>query len=92
MKPDTHPASQWVVFRDTTTKTEFLAQSTIATDEKTKFIEIQIDGQKQKCPVLEMDVTSDSHPFYTGKQYFVDSARRVQKFEAKRERAKNWSK
>jgi large subunit ribosomal protein L31 len=74
MKAEIHPSYQPVVFRDLTSGQSFLTRST-ATSEKT--IEWE-DGNTY--PVIDVEISSASHPFYTGKQRILDSAGRVEKF------------
>ena len=74
MKPDIHPKYQPVVFQDVTTDFAFLSQSTMTSKEKVKWE----DGKEY--PVVKIDVSSASHPFYTGKQKTVDTGGRVDKF------------
>ncbi|MDO5051481.1 MAG: type B 50S ribosomal protein L31 [Pseudoclavibacter sp.] len=75
MKADTHPAYAPVVFNDLASGEKFLTRSTI-TSEKT--IEWE-DGNVY--PVIDVEISSASHPFYTGKQRIMDSAGRVEKFK-----------
>jgi large subunit ribosomal protein L31 len=74
MKPDIHPKYHPVVFQDVTTEFSFLSQSTMTSKEKVKWE----DGQEY--PVVKIDISSASHPFYTGKQKIVDTGGRVDKF------------
>jgi large subunit ribosomal protein L31 len=76
MKSGIHPTYGPVVFRDRGTGTLFLTASTLAArvNEKT----IDIDGVTY--PVVDVDVTSDSHPFWTGTAKVVDSEGRVEAF------------
>jgi large subunit ribosomal protein L31 len=78
MKKDIHPKTHPVIFVDTSSGAEFLTNSTM-TSEETR----EINGKKHY--VIQIEISSASHPFYTGKQVLVDTARRVEKFE---ERAK----
>ena len=83
MKSGIHPDYHPVVFQDASTGKTFLTRST-ATSSKT--IEWE-DGNSY--PLLIVDVTADSHPFWTGTQRLVDTAGRVEKFNrryGKRER------
>lgn len=82
MKKDIHPDYHPVVFKDTSTGDAFMIQST-ATSKST--IEWE-DGNTY--PVVAVEISSKSHPFYTGKMKFVDSAGRVEKFQKKY----NWDK
>jgi large subunit ribosomal protein L31 len=74
MKPDIHPKYNPVVFQDVTTDFAFLSQSTMTSKEKVKWE----DGKEY--PVIKVDISSASHPFYTGKQKIVDTGGRVDKF------------
>jgi len=83
MKSDIHPDYAPVVFRDLASGATFLTRST-ASSEKT--IEWE-DGNTY--PVIDVEISSESHPFYTGKQRILDSAGRVEKFN---QRFKNFGK
>ena len=74
MKKDIHPDYRMVVFKDITTDFAFLTQSTIKTKETIKWE----DGNEY--PLYKVEISSASHPFYTGKQMMVDTAGRVDKF------------
>lgn len=74
MKHGIHPDYHPVVFRDRGADFAFLTRST-ATSEHT--IEWE-DGETY--PVIDVDISSASHPFYTGKQRIIDSAGQVEKF------------
>ena len=74
MKADIHPEYAPIVFRDLTSGESFLTRSTRTSD---KTIEIE-DGNTY--PVIDVEISSASHPFYTGKQRILDSAGRVEKF------------
>jgi len=75
MKTDIHPDYQAVVFRDLGSGETFLTRSTVPVDGgKT----IELDGVEY--PVIDVEISSASHPFYTGKQRIMDSAGRVEKF------------
>ncbi len=79
MKKETHPEYGPIVFRDNTSGMEFLTESTLVNDKRvTKTIEWK-DGNTY--PLYEVDITSASHPFYTGKRTVLDSAGQVGKFE-----------
>lgn len=82
MKPGIHPEYRPVVFRDAAADYAFLTRST-ATSRET--IEWE-DGNTY--PVVNVDVSSASHPFYTGKQKIMDTAGRVERFR-KRYGARN---
>lgn len=65
-----------VVFRDVTADEEFIVSSTIEAEQTT-----EIDGEEY--PLREVEVSSASHPFYTGEQKLVDTEGRVERFERK---------
>ena len=74
MKTDIHPKYQNVVFQDVSSNFAFLTRSTMTSKEKIKWE----DGKEY--PVVKVEISSQSHPFYTGKQKIVDSGGRVDKF------------
>lgn len=74
MKKDIHPNYRPVVFYDTSSEFKFLTQSTIETSETTTWE----DGNEY--PLYKIEVSSQSHPFYTGKKMLLDTAGRVEKF------------
>ena len=76
MKTDIHPEYAAVVFRDLASGETFLTRSTV-TSEKT----IELDGVTYR--VIDVEISSASHPFYTGKQRIMDSAGRVEKFNSR---------
>lgn len=78
MKPDIHPAYGPVVFRDQTTGETFLTRSTLAGQAERLPSITWTDGATY--PLVNADVTSASHPFYTGKAVVLDSAGQVQRF------------
>ena len=74
MKADIHPSNyREVVFKDMSNDEIFITRSTVATRE-----EIEVDGVTY--PLVKLEITSSSHPFFTGKQKLVDTAGRVVKF------------
>ena len=77
MKKDIHPNYREVVFLDTSNGSKFLTRSTITTQETIEWE----DGQMY--PLVKVEISATSHPFYTGKKIFVDTAGRVGKFEKK---------
>ena len=81
MKPDIHPEYHPVLFIDTSTGHEFSSRSTVKTGETR-----EVDGVEHQ--VVRLEITSDSHPFYTGQQRFVDTAGRIEKFQRKYKRGK----
>ncbi len=74
MKKDIHPEYKDVVFQDTSSDFSFITKSTIKTSDTIKWT----DGNTY--PLVKVEVSSASHPFYTGKKLFVDTAGRVEKF------------
>lgn len=74
MKKGIHPEYRQVVFQDMTSDFKFLTRSTMTSDETI----VWEDGKEY--PVIKVEVSSASHPFYTGKNIFVDTAGRVEKF------------
>jgi len=75
MKPRIHPDSRYVVFRDRTADATFLTRSTA---DSSKTIEWE-DGNTY--PVIDVEISSASHPFYTGRSRVLDTAGRVERFE-----------
>lgn len=74
MKPDIHPDYRPVVFRDTSVGYSFLTKSTIKTDRTITWE----DGKEY--PLVDVDISSASHPFYTGQRRVVDTEGRVERF------------
>lgn len=74
MKRDTHPEYQPVVFRDKPAGLAFLTRSTLSS---TKSV-VWEDGNTY--PLVDVEISSASHPFYTGKHRTIDSAGRVERF------------
>lgn len=73
MKAGIHPEYRDVVFQDVTTDFQILTRSTLSSKET-----IKIDGAEY--PLIKVDISSASHPFYTGKHKIVDTSGRVDKF------------
>ena len=73
MKKGIHPEYREVVFQDTSSDYKFITKSTMNSEDS-----IDIDGKSY--PLIKVEVSSASHPFYTGKNIFVDTAGRVEKF------------
>ena len=74
MKKHLHPKNyRPVAFKDMSNDVTFISRSTVATRET-----IEIDGVEY--PLVKLEITSASHPFYTGKHKLVDTAGRVDKF------------
>jgi len=78
MKKDIHPASyRFVVFKDFSCNEAFLTRSCAATKETI----VWEDGKEY--PLIRLEISSKSHPFFTGKMKFVDTAGRIDKFNKK---------
>ena len=75
MKPDIHPEYRLVVFTDQSADASFLTRSTISTSETTTWE----DGNEY--PLAKVEISSASHPFFTGQMKIVDTAGRVERFE-----------
>ncbi len=74
MKKGIHPESyRPVVFKDMSNGDYFITRSTASTKET-----IEIDGESY--PLIKVEISNTSHPFYTGKSKLVDTAGRVDKF------------
>ena len=77
MKPETHPAYHEVIFFDSSCDFKFLTRTTAETRNKEKMT--WTDGKEY--PVIRIEVSSESHPFYTGKHKIMDTAGRIDKFK-----------
>ena len=77
MKPDIHPNYRPVVFKDNSADFAILTRSTVETKETITWT----DGKEY--PLVRVDISRQSHPFYTGKQSIVDTAGRVDRFKRK---------
>ena len=77
MKEKIHPSNyREVVFKDMSNDEIFITRSTVASKET-----ITVDGKEY--PLVKLEITSSSHPFFTGKQKLVDTAGRVDKFRSR---------
>lgn len=76
MKKDIHPEYYPVLYVDAGADFEFQSRSTMKSEEVRA-----IDGVDHY--VIRLEISSASHPFYTGKQHFVDTAGRIEKFQRK---------
>lgn len=75
MKAEIHPKDyRFVVFKDMSNDVAFLSKSTV----KTKDTIVWEDGQEY--PLVKLEISNTSHPFFTGKMKLVDTAGRVDKF------------
>jgi large subunit ribosomal protein L31 len=80
MKKDLHPKNyRPVVFKDLSNEYTFITRSTVNTREK-----IEIDGVEY--PLVKIEISNTSHPFFTGKMKLVDTAGRVDKFNRRYEK------
>ncbi len=83
MKQGLHPESyRFVVFKDMSNGTSFLSRSTANTKET-----IQWEDGKE-YPLVKLEISNTSHPFYTGKNVLVDTAGRIDKFKKRYEKKK----
>ena len=76
MKKDIHPNYREVVFKDVSSDFEVLTRSTVKTTDKTTF-------EGNEYPLFKVDISSASHPFYTGTQKVMDTEGRVDRFKKK---------
>lgn len=74
MKPGIHPEYHQVVFQDATTGDAFLTRSTITSDRTIEWD----DGRTY--PLVVVDISASSHPFWTGSRRHIDTAGQVEKF------------
>ena len=77
MKKGIHPEYRDVVFQDLQSDFTFLTKSTMTSSETIKWE----DGNEY--PVIKLEISHTSHPFFTGKMKFVDTAGRVDKFKSR---------
>ena len=78
MKKGIHPDHyRFVVFKDMSNGYEFLSRSTAPSRETTKWE----DGNEY--PLIKLEISNTSHPFFTGKNMLVDTAGRIDKFKKK---------
>jgi large subunit ribosomal protein L31 len=76
MKTDIHPEYRFVVFRDVSVNFTFLTRSCVSSSETVTY-------EGEEYPVVAIDVSSESHPFYTGTQKALDREGRVERFRRK---------
>jgi large subunit ribosomal protein L31 len=80
MKKDIHPKNdRLVLFVDNSCGAQFLVRSTVPTKEVAVY-----EGDKKEYPVFYVEISSSSHPFYTGQEKVLDTAGRVDRFNKKR--------
>ncbi len=82
MKSDIHPEYRFVVFHDVSANKSFLTRSTMNPSETTTWE----DGNEY--PLAKVEISSESHPFFTGQMKIVDTAGRVERFEKRYGRRK----
>ena len=82
MQSDIHPVYRPVVFQDVSAGTSFITRSTIVTSETVTWE----DGNEY--PLAKVEISSESHPFFTGQMKIVDTAGRVERFEKRYGRRK----
>ncbi|MDP2423097.1 MAG: type B 50S ribosomal protein L31 [Bacteroidales bacterium] len=81
MKKDIHPKDyRMVVFKDMSNEYSFLTKSTIQTKDTVVW------GDGKEYPLVKLEISHTSHPFYTGKMKLIDTAGRVDKFRLKYEK------
>jgi len=80
VKPDIHPEYHTVLFHDVSNGYEFVTRSTMTSEERRTLD----DGTE--AYVVRLDVTANSHPFFTGEQHMVDTAGRVERFRRRYQR------
>lgn len=73
MKKEIHPQYQEVLIIDSSTNAKFLCRTTLKTKEKETY-------KGKEYPVYRVSLSSDSHPFFTGSNQFIDTEGRVDKF------------
>ena len=76
MRPGIHPTNHPVLFIDAAADEEWISRSTMTSDETR-----EIDGVEHY--VIRLEISSYSHPFFTGQQRFVDTAGQIEKFNRK---------
>lgn len=82
MKKNIHPKTyRTVVFKDMSNGYTFLSRSTAHSNETIVF-----EGDGNEYPVIKLEISNTSHPFYTGKNVLVDTAGRIDKFKKRYEK------
>ena len=77
MRKDIHPQYKEVVFQDSSSDLKFITRSTMTSNETITWT----DGKTY--PLIKIEVSSASHPFYTGKMKLIDTAGRIDKFRTR---------
>ena len=84
MKKDLHPSNyRFVVFKDMSNEYQFLTKSCVETKETVKWE----DGNEY--PLVKLEISNTSHPFFTGQKVLVDTAGRIDKFKKRYEKKAN---
>ncbi|OGN33353.1 MAG: 50S ribosomal protein L31 [Candidatus Yanofskybacteria bacterium RIFCSPLOWO2_12_FULL_41_8] len=84
MKKEIHPKNyRPVLFVDNSDGTEFVIPSTVVTKETAR-----AKSDKKEYPVFRVEISSATHPFYTGQEKVLDTAGRVERFKQRRAKAK----
>lgn len=73
MKPDIHPDYHKVLYVDNATGKQWVSRSTLTSDQTQ-----EVDGEEM--PVIRLEISAESHPFWTGQQRSVDTEGRVDRF------------
>ncbi len=81
MKPDIHPDYHKVLFIDSATKKEWLSRSTVTSEEMR-----EIDGDQ--VPVIRLEISAESHPFWTGQMREIDTDGKLERFRRRYGRKK----
>lgn len=82
MKKDIHPENyRLVAFKDMSNEDVFITKSTANTKEKLEFEGVEY-------PLIKLEISRTSHPFYTGKSKLIDTAGRIDKFKSKYQKFK----
>jgi large subunit ribosomal protein L31 len=76
MKKDIHPVSRKVLFKDITTDQNYIINSSVETDDK-------ITYEGNEYPLVKIEISSSSHPFYSGKERSGGTTGRIEKFNKK---------
>jgi large subunit ribosomal protein L31 len=76
MRKGIHPEYRDVVFHDLSSDYKFVTRSTVQTKDTMEY-------EGQTYPLVKIEVSSQSHPFYTGKNVLLDTAGRIDKFRKK---------
>ena len=76
MRKDIHPDYREVLFHDISCDFKFVTRSTVKTDQTATH-------EGKEYPLFKLDISAESHPFYTGKQKILDTEGRIDKFKKK---------